>query len=244
MKALVAFLTLGCVVALVAGCAASTPTSPAAPTQAPAGANPTQAPAAAPTSVPPTSAAPAGTAYPKPEATTAAPAAGYPAPAGGAWAADGAVGADEYAQKTAVGPVTVYWSNDAQSLYLAAQAKTTGWVAVGLDPVDRMQGANYILAAYDGQARIMDAFGTATVAAHPADETLGGKNDIIAYAVAEKDGVTTFEVQIPLDSGDANDKVLKPGETYRILAAFGAADDFKSPHSYRGAGEITLAPAP
>jgi hypothetical protein len=159
--------------------------------------------------------------------------------------ADGIISADEYAQSTKIGPVTLWWDNNAEFLYLAAEARTKGWLAVGLDPEDRMKGANFVMAAFDGDARIIDAFGTApTGAAHPADTTLGGTDDIWTYAVVEQGGITRFEVQIPLDSGDDYDKPLKPGETYRVIVAMGTLDAFEAPHSYRGAGSITLVPAP
>jgi len=56
----------------------------------------------------------------------------------------------------------------------------------------------------------------------------------------EEDGVTRFEVRIPLDSGDEYDKPLQPGSTYPVIAAVGTSDSFDARHSSRAQGEITL----
>lgn len=172
-----------------------------------------------------------------PEGQTVAP----PAPVS-SWQADGVVADGEYAHQAAIGDVTLWWRNDAQFLYLAMEAQTTGWVAVGLDPTNRMEGANFIFGAVvGGEARIWDAYGTAPIGPnHPPDEDLGGTNDIVAYAGVEEGGVTRFEAQIPLDSGDDFDKPLQSGNTYSVITALGASDDFNARHSSRASGEIML----
>jgi hypothetical protein len=158
------------------------------------------------------------------------------------WQADGVVADGEYAHQATIGDVTLWWRNDAEFLYLAMEAPTTGWVAVGLDPENRMQGANFIFGmVVEGEAQIWDAYGTApTGATHPPDEDLGGTNDIVIYAGMERDGVTRFEVQIPLDSGDDYDRPLEPGNTYSVITAVGTSDDFNARHSSRAGGEISL----
>lgn len=202
-------------------------------------ATPTPLPAAtvAPTTAPATLAV-LPTAVPQPPALpTTAQATTQPA-----WKAEGIISEGEYSQQADIGSVSIWWKNDAQFLYLAMEAKATGWVAVGLDPVARMQGANFILGAVvNGQAQVQDAFGTAqTGANHPADTQLGGTNDILEFGGVEQDGMTRIEVKIPLNSGDQYDKALTPGQSYTIIAAYGRTDDMSSPHAFRGTGTITL----
>ncbi|OGO06127.1 MAG: hypothetical protein A2Y73_05805 [Chloroflexi bacterium RBG_13_56_8] len=158
------------------------------------------------------------------------------------WEPDGVVSAGEYAHQTSVGDVKVWWSNDAEFLYLAMEAQSLGWVAVGLDPEKAMQGANFLFGAVEnGEPKVWDAYGTASGGpTHPLDEELGGTNDIVRFGGVEEDGVTRFEVQIPLNSGDEFDKVLEPGKTYPIIAAVGRSDSFAMRHASRAAGEITL----
>lgn len=165
------------------------------------------------------------------------------APSGPVWVADGAIGEGEYRHTTEAAGVTFHWTNDAEYLYAALSAETTGWVAVGFDPENRMQGANYIYGyVTNGTAFVEDMFGVSPAGpgSHPADEDLGGENNVMEYAGSEEGGVTVIEFKIPIDSGDEYDKPLVPGETYRIVLAVGAVDDLNSYHTGRGTSEITL----
>ncbi len=244
----IASLCLGALALALAlvGCAQPAAPTQTAPTVSPA--QPTDQPAPTPqppTAVPPTS-APAQPTQAAPTAAqpTEAPAQPTEAPAasGAMPQADGVIGADEYAYQAAIGPVTVYWANDAQTLYLAMEGKTAGWIAVGLDPTNKMQGANYVIGAVaDGKPVAWDAWGQGVVGpTHPEDTKIGGKNDIIAYGGVEENGVTRFEAHIPLDSGDPYDKPLAPGQTYKVITAVGQSDAFDSRHTGRASGEITL----
>ncbi len=174
-------------------------------------------------------------AYPAPEAAQA-----RPAPTG-PWVFDGQISEDEYSGQLAFGRVTLYWGNDAHYLYLAAEAETEGWLGVGVDPEDRMQGADYIIATFDGEAQIWDAYGQApTGATHPPDTELGGTMDILEWAAVQDGPLFRFEALRPLDSGDAFDKALAPGQTYDVLVAVGSSVAFDAPHVYSSQGQITL----
>ncbi|MCE5259083.1 MAG: hypothetical protein LLG44_08510 [Chloroflexi bacterium] len=157
-----------------------------------------------------------------------------------AWVADGVISDGEYPHQTSIVGVDIYWRNDAEYLYLAASTKTTAWIAVGLEPDDRMMGANIIIGAVvDGKAVIDDQYGTAPTA-HDADTTLGGKNDIVKSAASLADNIMLWEVQIPLDSGDQYDKTLTAGQSVHVIVATGSSSSFSSPHSSRGSGQIKL----
>jgi hypothetical protein len=190
----------------------------------------------------------AGDAYPAPEGAVAPGVTGaYPAPGESGFgdvirAADGVIAPGEYAHQVTIGQVTLHWSNDADYLYLAAEAQTSGWLGVGLDPQSQMQGADFVIAAAEGDAlAVYDAFGQAPVGAtHPPDTTIGGSDDLVASAVLRQDGWVRLEVQRPLDSGDAYDRVLQPGATYKVIVATGPDMQYNSQHNFRAAGEITL----
>jgi len=158
------------------------------------------------------------------------------------WQPDGVVTEGEYTNQVEIAGVTFAWKTDAEFLYGAMWAETTGWVSVGFNPDNRMQGADYIFGfVKDGEVFIADMYGTRPSGSdsHPPDTTLGGTDDIVAYGGSEKDGITLIEFKIPRESGDAYDKPLTPG-THVLLAAYGRADDFNSGHVRRGAGQITL----
>jgi hypothetical protein len=238
--------------ALLAGCQA-TPTATPEPTSQPtpvaqATSLPPDVPTLAPTSAPtdaPTSAPeqPTNTLEPTTAPTeipTIAPSA-TPAPQASGWTPDGVVAEGEYAHSASFGSVRLDWSNDGEFLYMALEARTKGWVAVGFKPGRRMEGADYILGfVKDGQVQIHDAYGDAPTGSHPADKELGGSDDIVAFGGAESDSGTVIEFQIPLNSGDQYDNVLEAGATVQLLWAVGAGDNYTSPHASRGTGSIAL----
>ena len=156
---------------------------------------------------------------------------------------DGVIAEGEYAHTQRLGRTDVYWSNDAEHLWVALSAKATGYVSVGFDPVNRKVGANYIIGyVKDGVADIRDNVGTRGNL-HDEDVNVGGTDDILASAGTEEDGVTILEFVIPLDSGDPYDRKLEPGKTYEIQTAHQLnRDDFISIHSYHGIGQFTLDP--
>ncbi|UCF09523.1 MAG: hypothetical protein JSW65_05515 [Candidatus Bipolaricaulota bacterium] len=158
---------------------------------------------------------------------------------------DGVIADGEYPHSVEVTGMTVYWGNDAENLRMGLVSPGTGYVSVGLAPDRRMEGANFILGAVvDGWAAVRDDIGTGPVA-HEADIERGGTDDVLEWGGSETEGATVFEFVIPLDSGDAQDKPLVPGEVYELLVAYHeTSDDFSARHSARGAAEITLDPAP
>jgi len=154
---------------------------------------------------------------------------------------DGTITDGEYPNHTTVIGVNVYWSNDAEQLRIGLVSPGTGYTAIGLDPEDRMKGANYIIAfMQEGELHIRDDFGTQPIA-HTQDTNRGGYDNILASAGSEWPDQTVIEFVIPLDSGDSYDKPLVPGNTYPILIAYhDLRDGFSARHSGRGSGEITL----
>ncbi len=156
-------------------------------------------------------------------------------------AIDGIVFPGEYAHWTDAGGFEVHWTNDLNYLRVGLVSPGAGYVAIGFDPEYRMRGANFILGAVeDGRLVMRDDYGDGSVS-HTADTFLGGTNDILEGAGREVDGRTTIEFVIPLETRDAMDKTLVPGETYKILVAYHETSDlFTARHSRRGSGMIRL----
>lgn len=165
------------------------------------------------------------------------------APSGSSvWQADGVINAGEYAHKTTFGPLTVYWSNDDKYLYLAIEARSKGWLAIGLDYDRDMAGANYLIGTIiNGKAVAEDSFGNSQGRTyHSPDTDLGGTNDIVASSGSYTGGITRLEVQIPLDSGDQYDKPLKRGQTVQVILGVGSSSDLTSMHTFASYGQIKL----
>lgn len=162
------------------------------------------------------------------------------------WQADGIVTQGEYPRNADLNGIHLWWRVDGVYLYLAIEGETEGWIGIGINPERGMQGADYLFGyVEDGEAKLWDAYGTApTGPNHPPDEDLGGSNDIAGYAGKEEGGITRFEIQIPLDSGDAYDQVLELGQSYPILVAIGKADNYNAHHLSYARGELALPASP
>jgi len=156
-----------------------------------------------------------------------------------AW--DGVVNEGEYPNMTEVVGVQVHWYNDTEELHVGLVSPGKGFVAIGFDPVRRMEGANIILGyVKDGKVVTRDDYGVSQTG-HAEDTRRGGEDNVLLAAGRESDKGTVIEFSIPLDSGDKFDKILLPGETYGIIVSFHTtSDSFRTRHSQRGWGQITL----
>ena len=156
------------------------------------------------------------------------------------WSADGVIGGTEYLGEMNYGNYEIYWSSDTQYVYIAVKAKTTGWVAVGIQPGSRMKNADVILGfVKDGEAHVLDLFSTGDFGPHPPDTELGGTFDIIDFGGKEADGYTIIEFKRALDTGDQYDNKLSNGNN-KIIWSYGTVDEYTRQHTNRGYGEITL----
>ncbi len=220
---------------LMAGCGTATtaPTSEPRPTA-------TNAPAEEPPEAPTATLEPMDEEEaPTPTAEAPTPTAEMAEPAG---QIDGIVDSAEYPDTATFGDVQLWWRHDGEYLTFAMEGPTEGWISIGIEPSRGMEDADFLFGFVDdGEAQFWDAYGTAPAgASHPPDEDLGGTNDVVDFAGVEENGVTRFEVQIPLASGDTYDKELVPGETYAIIIAMGASDEYNSRHFFVTSGELVL----
>ncbi len=156
---------------------------------------------------------------------------------------DGIIRDEEYPFKLeeASTGISLYWFNDESNLYIGLQSESKGWIAIGLDPERVMKGANFIfLANVNGEIIVRDDFGTGNFS-HSPDTGLGGTENITRYAGQSTEKGISYEIVIPMDSGDQFDKKLAPGKEYTILLAINSAHtDFDKKHTARGKTSITL----
>ena len=149
--------------------------------------------------------------------------------------------ADGYS-RVVVGPMDLEWLIDGEEVRVRVGARTTGWVAVGFDPSQRMKDANIIIGyVKDGAAAARDDFGVGATS-HAMDDTYGGTQDILDVAGVEEAGRTQLRFTIPLDSGDARDRPLARGKRHRVILAHGreGADDFSTGHTWRGSARLAF----
>ncbi|UCC94125.1 MAG: hypothetical protein JSW25_05550 [Thermoplasmata archaeon] len=147
----------------------------------------------------------------------------------------------DYDARFAGGEYRLHWKVLGEDLQLAIRARTEGWVSLGIDPEERMQGADMVLGwVEDGTPVVHDAYATGPTGPHPPDVGLGGTYDITIYNGTEADGWTTIELVRPLNTGDAYDKEIILNGKLTILWAIGDSDEFNDVHAERGGGSIEV----
>jgi uncharacterized membrane protein len=120
------------------------------------------------------------------------------------------------------------------------EGRTSGWVAIGFDPENRMEGADMVFGwvTSSGTIRAVDAYATGPTGPHPKDTDQGGTSDILCFGGSESGGSTIIEFKRLLSTGDSKDKNIPTTGELKILWALGSSDDFDDQHSQRGAGTI------
>jgi hypothetical protein len=188
--------------------------------------------------------APTGTTVPKtvpasntqPETTLVQPAPPQSVP----FNADGTIMPGEYANNVTYDDYELYWNNDDQYVYIGIKAKTTGFVAVGIQPGVTMLDADIILGyVLNGQAQVFDMYSTGAFGPHPQDTELGGTDDVLSPAGTEDGEYTVIEFKRALDTGDKYDNALVKGAN-KIIWAYGPNKDPNLKHTARGYGQIEI----
>jgi len=182
-----------------------------------------------------------------PEPSPAPPSASLPqtpstpsAPQPAEWSADGVITAGEYAGVQTFGDYEIQWTSDGNYIYIGMKAKTSGWLAVGIQPGTRMKDADMVLGfVKDDKATIYDFFCTGDYGPHSPDTELGGANDILEFGGKEAGGYTTIEFKRLLDTGDKYDISIFKGAN-KIIWSYGLDDQSTQKHVSRGYGEIEL----
>jgi len=129
---------------------------------------------------------------------------------------------------------------DGDTLHGRMSAKTKGWVAVGFNPVDKLQGGNYIIGFVEGDVvQVADHFGSRK-SRHEPDEKLGGTSDVTLVGGSELEGITTIEFTIPIDSGDRYDSAMVADGDTVVLLAYGKKDSFKAIFKGEAVGTVNL----
>ena len=156
------------------------------------------------------------------------------------WSADGVIKAGEYSGINSYGDYEIHWRSDGQYIYIGMKARTSGWVAVAIQPGSRMKDADMTFGFIkDGEAMVYDLFSTGDFGPHSPDTELGGTNNILESGGREDGEYTIIEFKRALDTADRYDNKLSGGKN-QIIWAYGSADDLAMKHSRRGYGEIDL----
>lgn len=132
------------------------------------------------------------------------------------------------------------WTIDGNVIHIQLVGKTKGWVAVGFNATSQMKDANIIIGyVKKGKVKISDDFGV-TRTKHKPDKKLSGKSNLKAVSGNEKQGITTLNFTIPLNSGDKNDGVIQPDGNTRVILATGTRDSFRFGHNFHATLDVNL----
>ena len=161
---------------------------------------------------------------------------------------DGIIAKDEYRSamtiKGSTGKkFTIYSEPIGSDIFIALQAETSGWIAIGIEPTDNLhKNADMIFGWMDeqGRAKVVDAFSPESLGPHPEDKELGGTTDIKLFAGSEMNGITTIEFVRPLITGDRFDNDIQRKTYTSIIWAYGEDDDWRTKHQEQGRSSITI----
>jgi len=168
------------------------------------------------------------------------------------WKADGVVSDGEYTrsmlfqaparQGYSGGNMQISWRNNEEDLYLALNGSTTGWVALGFEPLEWMKNSDIILGSVDGgNAVVLDEYCTGNYGPHIEDTMLGGTDDIKEFAGIESSGRTIIELKRKLKTPDRFDKSFSPGQAVSIIWALSSNPDISQKHDIAyGEGILAL----
>ena len=151
---------------------------------------------------------------------------------------DGTLDGEMEVYKHPSGNFELYWEVlDEQAIYMAINAKTTGWVSVGFDPSFMMKDADIKIGnIVDGEVTLQDHYGTSATG-HKQDK----ENEIIELAGKEADGWTMIEFIMPLNTGKSDDKAIVPGEKMKVIIAYSSSTDaLWRKHTFRASIELVF----
>lgn len=114
-----------------------------------------------------------------------------------------------FAQQTITGEsrgINVSFTIQKDTVEITMSAAVTGWIAIGIDPTNKMKDADFKIAYIkDGMVFIRDDFGNSPIA-HREDVELGGTSDThkIIVAASDRDSFTakhkvvgSFNITLP-----------------------------------------------
>ncbi|MFO8051523.1 MAG: DOMON domain-containing protein [Thermoplasmatota archaeon] len=167
-----------------------------------------------------------------------------PSEAEGVQDLDGVIdeGEYEFIYPLAEGDLKVHWTVRDDTIEMALEGKTDGWVSIGFGYTTAMKDSDMIFGWVDsaGNAKAVDTYSTGLYGPHPPDTENGGTDDIEAFNAKESGGWTVFEFTRKMDTGDEWDNPIPEEGTIDILWGMGTSDDFEDIHDRYGSGTLNI----
>lgn len=137
--------------------------------------------------------------------------------------------------------MTVQWQLvDEHTMQFKLSAPSYGWVAIGLNPQDRLVGSNLIMASIrDELTTISDRYVVA-LGNHQAMSELGVESKVILIDAQESDSGTEIIFQLDTRGDDAYHYELQEGKPIYLTMAYSREDDFGHHSAMRTSTKIIL----
>jgi hypothetical protein len=153
-----------------------------------------------------------------------------------AWKSDGKISDNEYTSHQKLGAIDVYSRVDGKTVLLGLEAKTTGYLAIGVGAEERMKGADILMCSVENdQATVTEEYSSGTMGPHSPKDA--GNVNISEISGHLQGDMMTIEVRRVMAGGGSQDKPLLLGDNKLIWAT---GDGLGHMHTSRGHGIVTL----
>ncbi|MDW8017428.1 MAG: DOMON domain-containing protein [Thermus sp.] len=148
---------------------------------------------------------------------------------------DGKIAGGEYAKsyKHEKSGITLYWSVVGDTLYLALEGQSKGWIGIGFlaEKSDKKKGGDqYLFYMEGGKLVALDMYQTKRTGAPVTDDKEGGKNSILAAMATYEGEKWTVEFSRKLKTGETTDVEIAPGRKLIVMLAHAEKMDPKEEH--------------
>ncbi|GAB4415546.1 MAG: hypothetical protein OHK0039_24210 [Bacteroidia bacterium] len=136
--------------------------------------------------------------------------------------------------------MVVTWTLTDTHLAISMQAPVGGWVAIGLNPEDRLDGTNlYMGRVQADRAEVVEHY-----VLRPGDYrplvSLGGQTAVSQVSGSQHDGSTCLHFRIDRTVFDRYHHALQQGQLLHLLMAYSLEDDFAHHSIMRTSVQIRL----
>lgn len=163
---------------------------------------------------------------------------------GSSIAFDGTISSGEYSYHAIFsdGQFELHWEVEGEEVRFGMVGRTTGYVAIGFEPVMLMEGADMVIGWVNGsgEAVVYDLFCTGSFGPIHLDTALGGTDDLLGFGASSGDGQVTVEFGRALVTGDDYDHDIPSVGRLKVIWATGSVFDPAVMPDRGGMGSIEM----
>ncbi|MBN1110195.1 MAG: hypothetical protein JXA45_05490 [Methanomassiliicoccales archaeon] len=163
---------------------------------------------------------------------------------GSSRAFDGTIASGEYSYHATFsdGQFELHWEVEGEEVRFGMVGRTTGYVAIGFEPVMLMEGADMVIGWVNGsgEAMVYDLFCTGSFGPIHLDIDLGGTDDLLGFGASSGDGHVTVEFGRALVTGDAYDHDIPSVGRLKVIWATGSVFDPAVMPDQGGMGSVEM----